>query len=170
MLFIVLGFILARVIYWIFCRVSFKVVRNSTPIYGDKKKGKVKIMTVLGSGGHTTELLMLLKDLNIRDNMKLVCVIAKTDHLSRKKTIYVYSRELGLSEEQTENLIDFVDISRSREVGQSYLTSVFSSIKALSESVCVVFSERPDLLIVNGPGTCIPICYSALLLEVGDSF
>ncbi|KAL7067647.1 hypothetical protein ACR3K2_19210 [Cryptosporidium serpentis] len=170
MLFMVLGFILARFIYWIFCRVSFKAVKNFRPVCGNKKKGKVKIMTVLGSGGHTTELLMLLKDLNIKDSIKLVCVIAKTDHLSRKKTIYMYSKELGLSEKQTENLINFVDISRSREVGQSYLTSVFSSIKALSQSVRLVFSERPDLLIVNGPGTCIPICYSALLLEVSDSF
>jgi beta-1,4-N-acetylglucosaminyltransferase len=53
-------------------------------------------------------------------------------------------------------------IPRSREVGQSYLTSVWTTLVALAAAVRVVWATRPDLLLVNGPGTCLPLVAAAV--------
>lgn len=57
-------------------------------------------------------------------------------------------------------------IPRSREVGQSYLTSVATTLYAFAFAASLVFRELPDVVLVNGPGTCIPICAAALLLRL----
>lgn len=41
---------------------------------------------------------------------------------------------------------------RAREVGQSYLTSVFTTLRSLADALLVVFRIQPDLLLANGPG------------------
>ena len=43
-------------------------------------------------------------------------------------------------------------IPRSREVGQSYLSSIQSTLRALLHSLSLVLFEQPSLLLVNGPG------------------
>lgn len=49
-------------------------------------------------------------------------------------------------------------IRRSREVGQSYVTSVFTTLLAFFNSISLLFKMKPQLLLLNGPGTCVPIC------------
>jgi beta-1,4-N-acetylglucosaminyltransferase len=53
-------------------------------------------------------------------------------------------------------------IPRSREVGQSYLTSVWTTLVALTASMRLVWAAKPDLLLVNGPGTCLPLVAAAV--------
>lgn len=82
-------------------------------------------------------------------------------------------------------------IPRSREVGQSYVTSVWTTLVALCAAFAIVFSQQPELVrprphhaprsfvplrcvgvgvsrprppqvLVNGPGTCVPVCLAAL--------
>jgi hypothetical protein len=57
-------------------------------------------------------------------------------------------------------------ICRSRQVGQSYITSFFTTIWAILFSFKLVWSYQPDIILANGPGTCLPICFSAFLLKV----
>lgn len=57
-------------------------------------------------------------------------------------------------------------IYRSREVGQSYFTSIFTTLRAILEALKLVWEEKPDLIITNGPGTCVPICFIAFLYKV----
>ena len=56
-------------------------------------------------------------------------------------------------------------IPRSREVGQSWLTSNFTTLQALAPAAFIVLRRRPRLLLVNGPGTCIPICAAAFVFR-----
>eukprot|EP00922_Rhytidocystis_sp_ex-Travisia-forbesii_P046397 GHVS01069169.1.p1 GENE.GHVS01069169.1~~GHVS01069169.1.p1 ORF type:complete len:142 (-),score=6.99 GHVS01069169.1:177-602(-) len=63
---------------------------------------------------------------------------------------------------------DFAVIRRSREVGQSYITSCWTTLVAFIEALQLVYRTRPQLLLINGPGTCLPICYAALCCEVGE--
>ena len=56
-------------------------------------------------------------------------------------------------------------IPRSREVGQSYASSILTTLRALLVAVVVVLKRRPQLLLVNGPGTCIPICAAAFVFR-----
>lgn len=44
-------------------------------------------------------------------------------------------------------------VPRSRSVGQSWLTTPFTTLRALWASVGLVFRLRPDLILCNGPGT-----------------
>jgi len=57
-------------------------------------------------------------------------------------------------------------IMRSREVKQSWSTTVFTTIYSCLQSLHLVFIIRPQVLVVNGPGTCVPVCYSAFLLNL----
>lgn len=57
-------------------------------------------------------------------------------------------------------------VPRSREVGQSYITSVWTTLYSIFYSLALVWKISPKLVIANGPGTCLPICFSAYLLRV----
>ena len=57
-------------------------------------------------------------------------------------------------------------IQRSRKVGQSYFTSIISTLLALVFSIPIIFKIKPEILIVNGPGTCLPLCVAASFLRV----
>ncbi|XP_035294518.1 UDP-N-acetylglucosamine transferase subunit ALG14 homolog [Cricetulus griseus] len=57
-------------------------------------------------------------------------------------------------------------IPRSREVRQSWLSSVFTTLHSMWFSFPLVYHLKPDLVLCNGPGTCVPICVSALLLGI----
>jgi len=50
-------------------------------------------------------------------------------------------------------------IPRAREVGQSYFTSIFTTLQSIISSAHIIFKTKPDLLIINGPGTCLPIAF-----------
>ncbi len=57
-------------------------------------------------------------------------------------------------------------IKRSRKVGQNYFLSIFTTILAIIHSIPLVYKIKPELLLVNGPGTCLPICVITLILNV----
>ena len=52
---------------------------------------------------------------------------------------------------------------------QSWSSSVFSTIKAVIQSIPIIFDLRPDLLLLNGPGTCIPLVIAAVILQLATS-
>lgn len=57
-------------------------------------------------------------------------------------------------------------IPRSREVQQSWLSIVLTTLHSMWLSFPLVHGVKPDLVLCNGPGTCIPTCISALLLGI----
>ncbi|CAI5475494.1 unnamed protein product [Closterium sp. Yama58-4] len=60
----------------------------------------------------------------------------------------------------------YLSVYRSREVGQSYITSVATTIIATLHAMLLVARVRPQLLLCNGPGTCLPICIAVFTLHV----
>ncbi len=60
----------------------------------------------------------------------------------------------------------FITIPRAREVGQSHLSAVASTAAACVAALRVVAATRPGLLLVNGPGTCLPVVLAAVLLRL----
>ena len=56
-------------------------------------------------------------------------------------------------------------IPRAREVGQSWSSTIFTTAQALVTCLYTVFVLRPKLVLVNGPGTCVPVVAVALLYE-----
>jgi len=137
----------------------------------------LKTLIVLGSGGHTTEMLDLIKNLNQDRYGPIVLVVANTDTTSLQR-VQAYPYPLPI--QNKDNLIDsrrntkntsnehqVYRIPRSREVGQSYLSSTFTTFYSFLFALWLVgFQVQPDLVLVNGPGTCLPIAISAFFYRI----
>lgn len=117
---VVLAAILLLVRIWhvvIPLRVKASVSAYSKPFFhyenarnrknGKAKRYQIRVMAVLGSGGHTTELLKLMKRLDRNMYTPFTFVVAETDQTSQIKT--------KLDWKPTE-IDSFATIPRSREV------------------------------------------------------
>ncbi|KAK1795115.1 hypothetical protein P4O66_010297 [Electrophorus voltai] len=124
------------------------------------EKGSVCVLVVAGSGGHTTEIIRLMGSLS-QSYTPRHYVMADTDKMSEDKIrAFEASKQKGnIPQEFTIHRIP-----RSREVRQSWSSSVHSTLYALVYSVPLVFRLRPDVVLCNGPGTCVPLCTAGLLL------
>ncbi|CAM9552532.1 unnamed protein product [Discosporangium mesarthrocarpum] len=118
---------------------------------------KIKTLVVLGSGGHTSEMLKLTAGLSPKVYTPMCYVVAKTDHTSIHR-IPPEHLESGRCWMAT--------IPRSREVGQSWPSTFVTTLWSGAFSVALVMKVRPDLILVNGPGTCIPICLAGFALRI----
>ncbi|XP_051849259.1 UDP-N-acetylglucosamine transferase subunit ALG14 homolog isoform X1 [Antechinus flavipes] len=131
-----------------------------------RKKGQhsvsVRVLVVAGSGGHTTEILRLLGSLSKGYNPRHY-VLADTDKMSAVKIRLFEEKRAELD---SESLYTTHLIPRSREVQQSWSSALFTTLYALCYSLPLTFRLKPDLVLCNGPGTCVPICASALLLGI----
>ena len=120
----------------------------------------VSLMAVLGSGGHTSEMMALLSGMKLGSvNGKyspITFVVSKGDHLSVQKV-------KPLMQSLTD--CQLFEITRSRSVGQSYWTSIYTTLMSLIESLRVLYRVRPDLIVCNGPAICFAICLSAKLIS-----
>ncbi|KAM6976560.1 UDP-N-acetylglucosamine transferase subunit ALG14 [Aplochiton taeniatus] len=137
-------------------RLIFVVKTDAKCKPGDK--GQVCVLVVAGSGGHTSEILRLMDSLS-KSYRPRHYVIAETDVMSEDKI-----RTLESAKEDKESKFTIHRIPRSREVQQSWGSSVVSTLNAFLYSVPLVFRLRPDMVLCNGPGTCVPICMAGLLL------
>ncbi|KAJ8548006.1 hypothetical protein K7X08_021242 [Anisodus acutangulus] len=61
---------------------------------------------------------------------------------------------------------EFMQIYRSREVGQSYITSVGTTMIAIAHALWLMIKIRSKVILCNGPGTCVPLCVIAFLFKV----
>ena len=134
------------------------------------RRGPVRALAVLGSGGHTAEMLHVLKHLPAARYAPVTYVTASTDVSSDSKARALEAeREAGAGVGGGSGgagaSASFRTIPRSREVGQSFLTSVGTTLHASLFAFAVVWQERPELVLTNGPGTCIPICAAFWLLR-----
>lgn len=116
----------------------------------------IKTLVVLGSGGHTTEMLALIQDLDATIYAPLIYIVATTDDTSERRVAAVGGRPP-----------DFVwRLPRSREVGQSYTSSVFTTLWSFVVALYLVLRVRPNLLLCNGPGTCLPVAIATLFYRI----
>ncbi|KAM9839495.1 UDP-N-acetylglucosamine transferase subunit ALG14 [Aulostomus maculatus] len=138
------------------------VVRNGAA-YKPGLQGRIAVLVVAGSGGHTTEILRLLASLSAAYTPRHY-IIADTDKMSEEK-IYKFESSKQHSGSDSQQFTIY-RIPRSREVHQSWSSSVLSTLNATCYSLPLVFRLRPDLVLCNGPGTCVPLCIAGLLLGI----
>ncbi|XP_064444847.1 UDP-N-acetylglucosamine transferase subunit ALG14 homolog isoform X1 [Mirounga angustirostris] len=147
----------------------------------------LSLLVVAGSGGHTTEILRLLENLSNAYSPRHY-IIADTDEMSAHK---INSFELNRADRDPSTMLPeyyIHRIPRSREVQQSWLSTVLTTLYSMWVSFPLTHRVKPDLLpclsvpdfrldlsltyakiyhvLCNGPGTCVPICISALLLGI----
>ena len=167
---------------------------------------KIKTMVVLGSGGHTTEMIYLLQELDPSRYSPVVYVLADSDATSlprlKNHIIAMNGKNEGCrwkgrfpvddltsgrnspprTQTQTNSLAgtnkeheinalrsteaEVYRLPRPREVHQSYVSSIFTSLRSFFRTLLLVWEVTPDLVLANGPGTCVPIVYSIFLFRL----
>lgn len=127
-----------------------------------QKHPNPRLMVMMGSGGHTGEMLRLLQSLRLDEYQKrtYVCSSGDSNSLDRAKSLESAASAKSLSDDMT-----VVTIPRARKVGQSYVTSVFSSLACLVAAVLVVLKHRPHVILCNGPASSVMLCYAAFALR-----
>ncbi|KAG6407225.1 hypothetical protein SASPL_130211 [Salvia splendens] len=117
-------------------------------------------------GGHTAEMLNLLGVLQMERFKPRCYIAAATDNMSLQKARVMEDTVKNKAEAGTICASDFLQIYRSREVGQSYITSVGTTLAALAHALWLMIKIRPRVILCNGPGTCIPLCAIAFVFKV----
>ncbi|KAG0144726.1 hypothetical protein CROQUDRAFT_79671 [Cronartium quercuum f. sp. fusiforme G11] len=114
----------------------------------------------LGSGGHTSEMIRLLSDLPFDRYTPRQYIISSGDNLSKTKVIKLESTK-------SKGHYYFLEIPRARKVHQSFITTPFTTI--LSLSYCIyhfTFTNKFDLILLNGPGSSVPIAISSFIPKI----
>ncbi|KAI3382510.1 hypothetical protein SNEBB_010946 [Seison nebaliae] len=114
------------------------------------------MMIVLGSGGHTTEMLKIMKGFNKDKYSPRHYVVADSD---------INSQEKCLEFENEFSDYEIISIPRSRKVFQSYFTSFFTTIYAILYVIPLIYYSQPKIFLSNGPGTAIPLVFIVNLLR-----
>ncbi|KAH9749335.1 glycosyltransferase [Citrus sinensis] len=117
------------------------------------------------SCGHTAEMMNLLSVLQMDRFTPRFYIAAATDNMSLQKA-RVFEDSLLHKKVIKGSSAQFMQIYRSREVGQSYVTSVWTTLLATTHALWLMVKIRPQVVLCNGPGTCIPLCVIAFLFKV----
>lgn len=156
---------MAFVVILILVRVVHVIYSSGRPL--SKRASKpVSTLIILGSGGHTAEMLNLLAVLQ-KDRFKpRFYIAAATDNMSLQKAILLENSLASESGTAVADTAQFMKIYRSREVGQSYITSIWTTLIAIVHALWLMIKIRPEVILCNGPGTCIPLCVIAFIFKV----
>lgn len=120
-------------------------------------------MILLGSGGHTAEMLLLLRNLKHTSAYLRTYVCTSGDDFSVQKA---HAFE---AEQKYEGTYQITCIPRARYVGQSFLSTPLDCVKCLWGCVLSFFEPGntvPDVVIVNGPGSAVMLVAVALVGKV----
>lgn len=142
----------------------FTMVRVAWFVFGRNMSGglmfrhKYKFLIVLGSGGHTSEMLIMLKQFKDKyERIEFTFVIADSDSTSIARIAPVLGEHVPYK---------VIRIPRLRHVGESFIKAVIRLPKILLLNLILVIKVDPDLVLVNGPGTCIPTIVGACLVQI----
>ena len=133
------------------------------PMFHPRGRGGVlptpaRTLVIWGSGGHTTEMLLLLQALFSSSSCYAFhCLMASSDHTTRPKIA-----TNAIVQQLLQDAI-WHDIARSREVKQSWFTTIFTTLFSFLQAFVLVGRIKPHVILANGPGTCVPLCYAAFL-------
>ena len=131
-------------------------------------------MVVLGSGGHTAEMILLLAALVPPPSSTIECgpesrlpfrrtyVVTSGDALSATKAA-AFERSLAGSLSPPSADYEIRTVPRARRVGQSWLSTPWDCLRCLGGCVrTFVRGGVPDVVLCNGPGSAVLVVAVAL--------
>ncbi|KAG4305140.1 hypothetical protein PORY_001310 [Pneumocystis oryctolagi] len=148
-------------------RIIYILTRSRPKLKFKNKKNQVNLFIVIGSGGHTAEMIRLLKPIDFLKYNKRTYIISTGDFLSEEKVKKMETEKSFITKDTGKYYIEV--IPRARHVGQSWYTTPFSSILSLASCLKILLqnkSGRPDALLCNGPGSCVIVCLATIITEV----
>ena len=144
------------------------------------------MVAVLGSGGHTAEMMSLLRDIDPTKYTHRTYIVSSGDKLSAKRafnietTIQSKYKQAGISNEDEVDPVtgkwDVKVVPRAREIHQrlyktprsllSCLISCIATLCGLSRTSIAAPFEYPDVIITNGPATAVMVILASVLLKL----
>jgi beta-1,4-N-acetylglucosaminyltransferase len=154
-----------------------------------------KMLVFLGSGGHTGEMLRLLIAVDFQKYSQRTYLVSSGDSLSLAKVAELETARAGdnsddsiavrCSDRSYNKVIlahtscaclskwTAFEIPRARRVHQSFLTAPFTTLRSFAVCLrlvtlpCILLKrDCPDIVLLNGPGSCVPIAIAAFLPRV----
>lgn len=121
------------ILHYIIKKLYFSENKSNPP-------AKIKTMALLGSGGHTSEMLAVLNNFDFEIFAPLIFVYSSGDVLSRDYTKQNLKIKHGLR---------FYRIFRARKVGQNWAISLLTTFISLLDSFRILIRDFPDLVLFN---------------------
>lgn len=183
--FLALASLLAFRVCWILPVRRSRSSKQQAVLKAAKKKHGCTVAVFLGSGGHTTELLQLLSALPTKRYTRRIYLVSSGDRFGLEKAKDLERRLTINADQHSDNsTAQVIQIPRARKVHQSFLTTPFSLARSVTFCIDHV-ALRPllgrwstlggeshgllaDVILMNGPGTCVPIVAAVYLLRVSS--
>ena len=108
---------------------------------------KKNVLYILGSGGHTNQMIELSKDL--KNKINYFYVIQEDDVLSKKKILYPGK---------------VIKVKRPRMWDESFIYNL-RVIPLFFKALKIIKKNKIDVIISSGPGVSIPFFYAGKLLS-----
>ena len=123
-------------------------------------------MIVLGSGGHTAEMLLMLHEVGLAKWRKRSWVVSSGDGFSARLA-GEFERDLLVDSGEEENCgrFEVVELPRARRVHQSIWTAPWTSLICLLAALKMLHRDAPDIILTNGPGTGVILVLASLILR-----
>lgn len=130
----------------------------------------VSLLILLGSGGHTGEMLRILAQFKHFDSFKRRYVISSGDSTSVENLDKFEKSQAKFEENEAKFDPDsLILLPRARNIGEGKVLATVNTLKSFAATVTTFLSmpmkEYPDVFLCNGPGTSIPIAYTLFLLK-----
>ncbi|KAF8502372.1 glycosyltransferase family 1 protein [Russula emetica] len=124
--------------------------------------------TIVFPGGHTSEALSLVSALDFSRYTLRTYLVSEGDSLSAQKAIALERLKAAPAKSPAKGGYQTLTIPRARRVHQNILTVPFTTLRSLLAAVYrVTLAPRLsgesafDVLLLNGPGTCVVLCLAA---------
>ena len=152
-------------------------------------------IVVIGSGGHTTEMLKIVHELMQRGEQSFFYFSAISDatSLRRIQSVDTQASQKVLCENEHFSFKFLIQIIQAlvqrifslfvsriyppsinpqlfrlpkvRYVGRAYIFSIFPAIFCFLYSLLLILYIRPTRILTNGPGICVPVVWAAYVLN-----
>jgi len=142
------------------------------------RKNGNHVLIVLGSGGHTAEMLSMLRNLDIKRYAYRTYLVQENDAFSADKA---RAFELALKEQQNIQRIDpsyeLRTVPRARNIFQPLYTAPWSCLRCLLAGLRILSTPpragrykdasttTPDMILTNGPATGVIVVIAVLILR-----
>jgi beta-1,4-N-acetylglucosaminyltransferase len=128
----------------------------------------IKLLVVLGSGGHTTEILKLYNQLSGGQSnySEIHWIYAETDSASLIKVKQTLVQQDQISSSSSTTTHVYHPLPRPRAVHQSYLSSIPSTLTSFYHATKIYLKTRPHVILCNGPSTALPFVFISFIHKV----
>lgn len=108
-------------------------------------------------------MVRLLSTLDFARYSPRVYLVSSGDAFSAGQAARLEAAKSGSSPAFT-----IIEVPRARRVHQSFLTAPFTTLVTLAFTLRTITLDRQlaDVVLMNGPGTCVPICLAVFVARV----